>query len=66
VINISEKRFDIEYQCQWAKEQQFLSEHGIRYTFVKTIDGVTTWKYKKNLKLFQTLCSFYENVYTVD
>lgn len=64
VIIINEKKFDTEYPCQWAKEQQWLSEHGVRYTFVKTIDGITTWKYKKNLQLFKSLCLFYENVYS--
>ena len=65
VIKISEKlKFEVEYPCTWAKENQFLTEHGIRYTFVKTIDGVTTWKYVKNVALFETLTLFYRNVYT--
>jgi hypothetical protein len=65
MIKIENKlKFDAEYPCQWSKENQFLTEHGIRYAFVKTIDGVTTWKYTKNLALFETLCLFYKNVYT--
>lgn len=56
--------WDTEYQTQWLQEVQFLKEHGIRYTWVKTVDGITIWKYKKNVHLFLTLASFYENVYT--
>lgn len=58
------KSFDKEYSCSWLREQQFLTENGIRYTFVKTIDGVTVWKYTKNYKLFSTLAEFYKEVYS--
>jgi hypothetical protein len=64
MVYISEKKFDTEYATNWSKEQQWLSEHGIRYTFVKTIDGVTTWKYKKSYLLFKNLMNFYEDVYS--
>ena len=39
-------------------------KHGIRYTFVKEIDGVTVWKFKKTEKLFHVLADFYSNVYS--
>ena len=39
-------------------------KHGIRYTFVKEIDGVTTWKFKKDSTLFRTLTDFYDEVYS--
>lgn len=64
VKNISESKFDKEYSTQWLEEKNWLSKHGIRYTFAKKIDGIDTYKYTKNLKLFKTLCSFYENVYS--
>jgi hypothetical protein len=57
--------WDNEYPVQWIEEMKFLKEHGIRYTWVKTDDnGLTVWKYKKNLELFKCLCLFYENIYT--
>lgn len=62
--NITESKFDKEYATQWIEEKDWLSSHGIRYTFVKKIGGIDTYKYTKNLKLFQTLCLFYENVYS--
>lgn len=60
---IIETKFDKEYSTQWIAEKNWLSEHGIQYEFVKTVNGISTFKYKKNLDLFKTLCSFYENVY---
>lgn len=38
-------------------------KHGIRYTFVKEVDQVTVWKFKKNENLFLALAEFYKNVY---
>lgn len=57
-------KIDHEYCCVWAEEQQALTKRGIRYTFVKTVDGVTTWKYRKDEKLFLALAEFYQNVYS--
>lgn len=57
------KRFDKEYSTQWALEEMFLKENGIDYTFVKTIDGITTWKYKKTSELFDVLSKFYKKIY---
>ena len=39
-------------------------KHGIRYTFVREIDGVTVWKFKKTEELFHVLADFYSNVYS--
>ena len=36
-------------------------KHGIRYTFVKEVDQVTVWKFKKNENLFLALAEFYGN-----
>lgn len=63
-MNNKKLKVDTEYSCTWNTEQEFLASKGIRYTFVKTIDGVTTWKYKKTTLLFDALSEFYGNVYT--
>ena len=60
---IIESKFDKEYSTQWVEEKNFLSEHGIKYSFVKTVNGISTYKYAKTLELFKTLSEFYENVY---
>ena len=53
------KQFDKEYQTQYPAEVIWLTEHGIRYSFVKDINGISTYKYKKNRKLFKSLFEFY-------
>ena len=58
-----EMRFDKEYSTQWVAEKNWLSDHGIRYSFVKNINGIDTYKYTKTLELFRCLADFYENVY---
>jgi len=57
-------KIDREYHCNWYEEFLYLTEHGIKYEFVKEINGVLTWKFKKNGFLFRTLADFYSNVYT--
>ena len=52
-------KFDKEYATQYPKEMKYLESLGIRYTFVKEIDGITTYKYSKTSKLFKALESFY-------
>lgn len=59
---ITIKKFDKEYQTNWVTEQIYLSDCGIRYEFVKNINGVTTYKYKKTAKLFKCLTCFYEKL----
>lgn len=54
------KNFDYEYSTQYVKEMKFLESIGIKYNFVKDIDGITTYKYSKNSKLFRALSIFYE------
>lgn len=56
------KGIDREYSCVSIPEQLYLSERGIRYDFVKTLDGVTTFKYKKSAKLFECLSKYYKNI----
>ena len=53
------KKFDKEYSTQYTPEMKFLLEQGIKYTFVKEINGVTTYKYEKTPKLFKVLEIFY-------
>lgn len=53
------KKFDKEYSTQYTPEMKFLLEQGIRYTFVKEVDGVTTYKYEKTPELFKALEIFY-------
>jgi len=52
-------KFDKEYSTQYVKEMKFLQEMGIKYTFVKCINGITTYKYTKTSELFNALGIFY-------
>lgn len=61
MVNI---KIDQEYSCVWYEEFDYLIKHGLRYTFVKTINNVTTWKFKKTEQLFLLLADFYSNVYS--
>lgn len=53
------KKFDKEYSTQYIKEMKYLQSKGINYSFVKNIQEVTTYKYKKTPELFFALVSFY-------
>lgn len=53
------KKFDYEYSTQYTKEMKWLLEHGIKYSFVKNIKGITTYKYEKTKQLFIKLAEFY-------
>ena len=54
-----ETKFDKEYQTQYLAEVNFLTDKGIRYTFVKRINGLITYKYEKTKELFVALTEFY-------
>lgn len=54
------KKFDKEYSTQWIKEVQWLSSQGIKYSFVKVINNITTYKYEKTSELFKALAIFYD------
>jgi len=56
---IYETKFDKEYQSQYLAEINYLTEMGIRYTFVKKINGLITYKYEKTKELFEALAEFY-------
>lgn len=53
------KKFDIEYSTQYTPEKEYLLKNGIKPSFVKVIDEVTTYKYKKTSELFKLLELFY-------
>lgn len=55
-------RFDKEYQTSFVEEMLFLRDKGIRYTWVyMNEEGISVWKYKKNLELWQALSEMYSN-----
>ena len=53
------KKFDYEYSTQYPSEMKWLLNNGIKYSFVKEINGVTTYKYTKTKELFDKLLEFY-------
>ena len=53
-------KFDNEFSTQWVEEMKWLKEHGVKYTFVKVINGITTYKYTKTNELFRLLQEFYK------
>lgn len=54
-----EKKFDKEYATQWVDEMKWLKSNGIYYSFVKTVNNITVYKYTKTSKLFKALAIFY-------
>ena len=52
-------KFDKEYSTQYLQETAFLRDKGIKQTFVKTVNGLTTYKYKKTKDLFSALAELY-------
>ncbi len=52
-------KFDKEYSTQYVREMKYLLNKGIKYSFVKQIDGITVYKYTKTPALFKALESFY-------
>ncbi len=59
MIEIERVKFDKEYSTQYKKEVEYLDSLGIRYTFVKNISNISTYKYTKTPELFKALESFY-------
>lgn len=56
--------FDSEYMTEFLREVRFLTEKGIKYTFIrKTPDyGISQYKYKKTPALFAALVEFYSMI----
>ena len=53
------KRFDFEYATSYKAEVEYLKESGIRYAFVKDVEGISVYKYTKTAELFEALMEFY-------
>ena len=53
------KKYDKEYSTQYTPEKEYLLSKGIKPSFVKVIDEVTTYKYQKTPELFNALVFFY-------
>lgn len=53
-------KYDKEYSTQYLLEVDYLKVNEIYPTFNKFIDGVKTFKYEKNNKLFKVLEKFYK------
>ena len=54
------KIWDKEYSTQYVPEMKHLQSQGVNYSFVKEVNGVTTYKYAKTFKLFKALTEFYK------
>lgn len=54
--------FDREYATSYRSEVKWLAEHGIRYEFVKEVNTISVYKYKKNSKLYEVLSDFYKTL----
>ena len=53
------RKFDKEYSTQYVPEMKYLLSKGIKYSFVKEVHGITTYKYTKTPELFLALVYFY-------
>ena len=53
------KKYDKEYSTQYTPEKEYLLNLGIKPSFVKIVNEVTTYKYKKTSELFKFLAIFY-------
>ena len=53
------KKFDKEYSTQYTPEKKYLESVVINPTFIKVVNGVTTYKYTKTSELFKVLAIFY-------
>lgn len=57
---MDKKTWDKEYSTQYTPEMKYLQSRGINYSFVKEINGITTYKYTKTSELFKSLMNFYK------
>ncbi|TCT16377.1 hypothetical protein EDC18_102396 [Natranaerovirga pectinivora] len=55
-------KWDKEYCTQFLDEVDYLANKGIKYVFVKRIDGVRNYKYTKTPELFEALAVFYKTI----
>lgn len=54
--------FDREYATSYRSEVKWLAKHGIRYEFVKEVNSICIYKYKKNSELYAVLSDFYKHL----
>ena len=52
--------WDKEYATSYVKGRDYLTNKGIRWTFAKTRDSISEYKYDKNEELFLALAEFYK------
>lgn len=52
--------WDKEYATSYLKERDFLTNKGIRWSFAKTNDAISEYKYEKDEELFLALAEFYK------
>ena len=52
-------KYDKEYSTQYTPEKNYLEQNGIKPSFVKVINSVTTYKYEKTPELFKLLAFYY-------
>lgn len=57
---MDKKIWDKEYSTQYTPEMKYLQLKGINYSFVKEVNGITTYKYTKTSELFKALMDFYK------
>lgn len=55
------KKYDKEYSTQYSPERDYLLRNGIKPSFVKIVNDVTTYKYAKTAELFKLLSAFYKD-----
>jgi hypothetical protein len=53
------KKYDKEYSTQYTPEKEYLYNLGIKPSFIKVVNEVTTYKYEKTPDLFRALEVFY-------
>ena len=53
------KKYDKEYSTQFSPEKDYLLSKGIKPSFTKVINNVTTYKYTKTSDLFKELAIVY-------
>ena len=53
------KKYDKEYSTQYTPEKEYLDNLGIKPSFIKVVNEVTTYKYVKTSDLFKALEVFY-------
>ena len=57
------KKWDKEYSTSFIDEVIHLKSKGVRYTWVYTNElGISVWKYKKNVQLWNALAEMYSNI----